>query len=526
MGNEPYVFVSYSHQDEAIVYNEIRWLQDQGVKIWYDTQIQAGSEWSEALANAIAGCTRFLFCITPNSVASENCRRELNFAQAEGRQILAVHLEPTEVPPGLRLSLDNRQGILKYRFSDNDYHARVLNALTTGQSEASLPPTRSQPVPTRRMGIVLAAAALVAAIMLGTIVLREMSESPDAIVSTHDPTQDRFPAADDSQVTVGPNPLEGPGGTSNLQARAHYLVAGEIRGEPERALKELESAVAIDPEFSNAWIDMSYTYGEISRDPEKFAMALDGMGMAATRAVASAPDYWNAHVALWVYLTTRRDFVGADRAFNRGMALANAQGISPLIYQAYLLQFGRHTKRIAHIKSVQHIDPMAPAHLAQSFYFLGRRDEALREIERLSADRRKSFDEYFAIERGDVQALDELLFAGTDLEGLWGTDGFLAVLRQAASSDVQYPRGLLSKFAIYAAQHDDIELALALLRKEYLRDAYGGAWMIWHPLLTDVRANEGFKTFLRDFGIVAMFQASGEWNDYCQPVGDDDFECR
>ena len=32
-GSEPYVFVCYAHEDKAIVYKEIRWLQDRGVKI-------------------------------------------------------------------------------------------------------------------------------------------------------------------------------------------------------------------------------------------------------------------------------------------------------------------------------------------------------------------------------------------------------------------------------------------------------------------------------------------------------------
>jgi hypothetical protein len=130
-GDEPYVFVSYSHRDEALVYREIRWLQEQGVKVWYDIQIQAGSEWSDALANAIAGCSRFLYFITPNSVASENCRRELNYAIAEHRSILAVHLQQTEVPGGIRLSLDNRQAILKHRLTPGGYRSTILRALTT-----------------------------------------------------------------------------------------------------------------------------------------------------------------------------------------------------------------------------------------------------------------------------------------------------------------------------------------------------------------------------------------------------------
>ncbi len=53
-GREPYVFVSYSHEDREDVYAEIAGLQDQGVNIWYDASgLSAGSEWSNALAAAI-----------------------------------------------------------------------------------------------------------------------------------------------------------------------------------------------------------------------------------------------------------------------------------------------------------------------------------------------------------------------------------------------------------------------------------------------------------------------------------------
>jgi dienelactone hydrolase len=135
-GDEPYVFISHSHQDEALVYREIRWLQHQGVKVWYDAQIQAGSEWSDALANAIGRCSRFLYFITPNSVASENCRRELNHAIEEGRSILAVHLQETEVPPGIRLNLNNRQAILKHRLTPDAYRSTLLEALPVDRAKA------------------------------------------------------------------------------------------------------------------------------------------------------------------------------------------------------------------------------------------------------------------------------------------------------------------------------------------------------------------------------------------------------
>ncbi len=52
-GDEPYVFVSYSHEDESAVYKEIRWLQDQRVNVWYDEDISPGTEWSDAPPNRI-----------------------------------------------------------------------------------------------------------------------------------------------------------------------------------------------------------------------------------------------------------------------------------------------------------------------------------------------------------------------------------------------------------------------------------------------------------------------------------------
>jgi len=41
--DEPYIFVSYPHADDEIVYPEIQWLHDQGFNIWYDDGIDPGS---------------------------------------------------------------------------------------------------------------------------------------------------------------------------------------------------------------------------------------------------------------------------------------------------------------------------------------------------------------------------------------------------------------------------------------------------------------------------------------------------
>ena len=43
-GDAPYIFVSYSHEDDEIVYPEIQWLKDQGFNIWDDEGISREPE--------------------------------------------------------------------------------------------------------------------------------------------------------------------------------------------------------------------------------------------------------------------------------------------------------------------------------------------------------------------------------------------------------------------------------------------------------------------------------------------------
>ncbi len=100
-GDEPYIFVCYAHDDSAIVYPEMVWLREQGANLWYDEGIEAGTEWREELGQAIKHAGLFLYFVTPDSIQSENCRKELNFAADEHIPVIAVHLERTELLVGV-----------------------------------------------------------------------------------------------------------------------------------------------------------------------------------------------------------------------------------------------------------------------------------------------------------------------------------------------------------------------------------------------------------------------------------------
>ena len=125
-GDEPFIFVSYAHDDADRVYREIGWLHDQGFNVWYDEGIPAGTDWRGELANAIDQAALVLFFVTPTSVVSENCLKELNFALDRRCDLIAVHLEATELPVQHQFSLSDRQAILKYELSGSDYRGKLL----------------------------------------------------------------------------------------------------------------------------------------------------------------------------------------------------------------------------------------------------------------------------------------------------------------------------------------------------------------------------------------------------------------
>jgi TolB-like protein len=146
-GSEPYIFVSYAHEDAALVYPEITRLRDQGFNIWYDEGISPGSTWRDEIAAALTQCRVFLFLITPRSAGSSNCLKEVNFALSRERKILAVHLESTQLPVGLELSLSDMQAIIRADHNSENYEIKVHDALSGMMPDALVPiPIEQQPV--------------------------------------------------------------------------------------------------------------------------------------------------------------------------------------------------------------------------------------------------------------------------------------------------------------------------------------------------------------------------------------------
>ena len=129
-GEEPYVFVSYAHRDSDRVFAEIKRFNEAGFHVWYDEGIAPGNEWSDEIAEALSKCAVFVVMLTPTSAPRENVLNEISYALEEGKPFLAIYLEETELPPGLKLRISRRQAILRYNMTDEEYEYKYVEAFT------------------------------------------------------------------------------------------------------------------------------------------------------------------------------------------------------------------------------------------------------------------------------------------------------------------------------------------------------------------------------------------------------------
>ena len=97
-GNEKYIFISYSHKDKNKVYPFIAALQKK-YHVWFDEGIHFGNEWEEEIAKKLRNCEIFIYMITENSLASDNCKDELHHARNLGKNFINVLLDISTILP-------------------------------------------------------------------------------------------------------------------------------------------------------------------------------------------------------------------------------------------------------------------------------------------------------------------------------------------------------------------------------------------------------------------------------------------
>ncbi|MFN8375409.1 MAG: SUMF1/EgtB/PvdO family nonheme iron enzyme [Anaerolineae bacterium] len=96
------LFVSYARVDKPYCVQIVDTLKDMH-EVWYDQRLYAGQQWWKEILRRLDWCEGFVYLLSPDSVASEYCRREFELAQNLGRFIFPVLIQDeTPIPPTIR----------------------------------------------------------------------------------------------------------------------------------------------------------------------------------------------------------------------------------------------------------------------------------------------------------------------------------------------------------------------------------------------------------------------------------------
>ena len=204
-----YVFVSYSHADEELVMPEVGWLEESGVRVWYDEEISAASRWRDAIAERIANCNLFVLYLSSNSAISKVCREELEFAIDQDRQILTIMVEEVDLPEGIRLAITHRQALMRFKLDASKYQERLLSTISdyTGSSVEAAGSVKFRQ-PKRRYSLVALASAVFVTALLSFVAAQQFT--PDRAVSDSSPSYKLDLYFEDPEIVFTPNEIGSP----------------------------------------------------------------------------------------------------------------------------------------------------------------------------------------------------------------------------------------------------------------------------------------------------------------------------
>ena len=148
MAQSAEVFVSYSRDDAGRVLEVAGKLRAAGVSLWIDQGgIDAASQWSEQIVNALEGAKVLLLMVTESAVHSHNVAKEVVLVSERKGHILPVFLEPTVIPPALKYQLAGIQHVEYFagNSSDASFNAilRSLERIGVKFAETQAPPAAS-----------------------------------------------------------------------------------------------------------------------------------------------------------------------------------------------------------------------------------------------------------------------------------------------------------------------------------------------------------------------------------------------
>lgn len=123
----PYIFISYAHNDASMAKRITKFLQDEGFDVWIDyNDIRAGEKFNDKIAQAIYDSSLFISLVSSVYLTKPFCGEEITYAHNHQKNCMPVYIEATTPPPGHALDFiftaSSQAGYNKNIENDDDFN--------------------------------------------------------------------------------------------------------------------------------------------------------------------------------------------------------------------------------------------------------------------------------------------------------------------------------------------------------------------------------------------------------------------
>jgi TolB-like protein len=328
-------------------------------------------------------------------------------------------------------------------------------------------------------------------------------------------------------------------GTRDAEAYEAYLKAHNRNLPDLEAMRLLERAVELDPNYGAAWsvwgVRTLITLWDAS--PDQVSEIVDRAYSLALRGVRLNPESAVSQSILAMVRLDQFDWIGSEQGQTRAIELLADRPIVAS-YGNLLMRSGRTAEAQKQYGIAETLEPLGgrPPGLAwHASLAQGRIAEAQEISNWQSAPNHIENNLDIAFNKLDpgelktaIGAMSKTNLAYTELyaQVLAEFDSPERILSNARDvyldESAQWPRKL-HDIAMVAAYFGDPRLALQA-KGEEVRISPTRLGAVWYPIMSKVRQLPEFKKLVTELNLVEYWRAYG-WADACRPLGKGDFEC-
>ncbi len=161
------IFISYRRSDRELVANVVRRLEQCGVGVWYDVEIEGGADWRETIVEALTEADMLVIFFSEDCNNSRQLKKELAIADSLGKPVVPILIENTQPRGAYLYELADRNWIQAFpdpmsKVEELVEHLTMLARNTPGGLAGTRAPA-AQPAPAAESATVEAEAATPAA---------------------------------------------------------------------------------------------------------------------------------------------------------------------------------------------------------------------------------------------------------------------------------------------------------------------------------------------------------------------------